>query len=196
VIAISTVALACGVLAGAGAHWTAGLRQDKLSQVTATITEPAAGNGSHPATGRWTAPDGTPRTGTILAPPGRPAGAQVPVWLDQAGQVTAAPTAGFYRIARPFLAGAAVTSAILLLTRHPLRHRDQIDIEWRRVSHTWRRDYLLALRRQVLLAHRDLPAAQLPVAGERAGRRASAARAARDNRERLARSKPGEEPRR
>jgi hypothetical protein len=32
-----------------------------------------------------------------------------------------------------------VTSAILLLTRHPLRHRDQIDTEWRRASHTRRR---------------------------------------------------------
>jgi hypothetical protein len=108
--------------------------------------------------------------------PGRlaaPGGAQVPVWVDQAGQVAAAPTARFYRIAPPFLAGAAVTSAILLLIRHPLRHRDQIDIEWRRVSHTWRRNYLLALRQQVLLAHRDLPAAQLPVAGEWAGRQAS-----------------------
>lgn len=36
------VAMVCGVLAGVGVHWAAALRHDKLSQVSATILEPAA----------------------------------------------------------------------------------------------------------------------------------------------------------
>jgi hypothetical protein len=114
-IAGITVAMVCGVLAGVGVHWAAALRHDRLSQVSATILEPAAWDGSRPATGRWPAPDGTSRAGTIPAPPGRPAGTQVPVWVGQTGQITAAPEAPFYRVAHPLLAGAAVAGGIILL---------------------------------------------------------------------------------
>jgi hypothetical protein len=40
------------------------------------------------AQARWTAPDGTGRTGTVLAPPGTRAGRVVMVWVDMAGRPT------------------------------------------------------------------------------------------------------------
>jgi len=40
---------------------------------------------------RWTAPDGTPRTGEIYAPVGAKAGSTVTVWADRSGQLTPIP---------------------------------------------------------------------------------------------------------
>jgi hypothetical protein len=40
---------------------------------------------------RWTAPDGTPRTGKIYAPAGAKAGSRVLVWTDGSGRLTDAP---------------------------------------------------------------------------------------------------------
>ena len=40
---------------------------------------------------RWTAPDGTRHTGTVLASPGTKAGRTVVVWVDMAGRLTGGP---------------------------------------------------------------------------------------------------------
>jgi len=43
------------------------------------------------APARWTAPDGTPRTGEVYAPAGTKAGSTVQVWADGSGQLTEVP---------------------------------------------------------------------------------------------------------
>ncbi|MFS4092963.1 hypothetical protein [Streptomyces sp. AF1A] len=43
---------------------------------------------------RWTAPDGTPRTGRTLVDGGLKAGAPVTVWLDDRGRLTLSPPTG------------------------------------------------------------------------------------------------------
>jgi hypothetical protein len=39
----------------------------------------------------WAGPGGRPRTGTVSAPPGAPAGSTVPVWVDASGNLAKAP---------------------------------------------------------------------------------------------------------
>jgi hypothetical protein len=62
----------------------------------------------------WTAPDGTPRDGTVRVPPRTPAGTAVPVWVDRDGDVTRAPLdpAG--------ISGTAVAFGLLPLIGVPL----------------------------------------------------------------------------
>ena len=43
------------------------------------------------AQARWTAPDGTRRTGTVFPAAGTPAGAEVQVWVDGSGRLTDEP---------------------------------------------------------------------------------------------------------
>jgi len=56
-------------------------------------TAPAAGFRQDQVTvpARWTAPDGTRHTGTVLAPAGTRAGHAVTVWVDAAGRLTGQP---------------------------------------------------------------------------------------------------------
>ena len=56
-------------------------------------TVPESGYGQYEATvrARWTAPDGTRRTGTIPVPQGGIAGSVVRVWVDAAGRLTGPP---------------------------------------------------------------------------------------------------------
>jgi len=56
-------------------------------------TAPAAGLRQYQVAvqARWTAPDGTQHTGTVLAAPGSKAGSAVMVWVDPAGQLTGGP---------------------------------------------------------------------------------------------------------
>lgn len=58
--------------------------------------------------GRWTAPDGTARTGIIKASPGTSRGVEVPVWTDDQGALAAKPlSASVARFQADVLAGAA-----------------------------------------------------------------------------------------
>jgi hypothetical protein len=55
-------------------------------------TLPALGYGYQATVrARWTAPDGTPRTGMVPAPPIAPAGGTVLVWVDTTGRLTGPP---------------------------------------------------------------------------------------------------------
>ena len=71
------------------------IKQAAWQQVPAVLlaTAPALGYGEYPATmrARWVAPDGTPRTGAVPAPPDARAGGTVMVWVDAAGQLTGPP---------------------------------------------------------------------------------------------------------
>lgn len=75
---------------------TARAQQASWHQVPAILLEAAApgslytGNQSW-AQARWTAPNGTARTGAVLAPPGTQAGGTIMVWVDRSGKVTTAP---------------------------------------------------------------------------------------------------------
>ena len=74
---------------------TAHAQQAAWHQVPGVLlaTAPASGYGRYQATvrARWTAPNGTRRTGTIAVPPGARAGRTVMVWVDTAGRLTGPP---------------------------------------------------------------------------------------------------------
>ena len=80
-------------------------------QVTAVLTQTAPAGYADPyltdlqvwTRARWTATDGQARTGTVLALPGTPAGAKVPVWINATGR-TVSPPGGH----RDMVAAAAV----------------------------------------------------------------------------------------
>src|SRR5215813_1445995 len=80
---------------------------------------------------RWTAPDGTSRTGQIYAPEGAQAGSIVAVWTDGSGRLTRSPShwsdeLGDIALAASLAAAAAVAAVLALaglLTRWVLDRR-------------------------------------------------------------------------
>src|SRR3954452_25197698 len=104
--------LICGALVAMSTNMsllrTARAETARLSQVTATVTDPAAPEHARPAIGHWTTADGTKRTGMVRAPPGHTAGTNHPVWIDQAGQIADPPKNPPQR--RPLLPGPASPS--------------------------------------------------------------------------------------
>ena len=88
-------AVAAGHAAYSIGSRTAHAQQAAWRQVPAVLlaTAPAAGFHQFQVTvpARWTAPDGTPHTGTILSTPHAEAGTAVMVWVDAAGQPTSGP---------------------------------------------------------------------------------------------------------
>jgi Protein of unknown function (DUF3592) len=88
-------AVAAGHAAYGMASRTAHAQQAAWRQVPAVLlaTAQAAGHRQYQATvqARWTAPDGTRHTGTVLASPGTRAGRTVTVWVDKAGRLTGGP---------------------------------------------------------------------------------------------------------
>jgi len=61
------------------------------------------------ARAQWTAPGGSPRDGTVMVPPGTPAGTERTVWVDHRGDITDAP-----------LDSAAVTASAASVAALPL----------------------------------------------------------------------------
>jgi hypothetical protein len=92
------------LVAGAG-HWTraAGMRalrtQATWSQVSATVPRPTPNQSAQTAgeldtvllRGRWTAPDGQPRSGLIATSPGDVVGGTARIWVSRSGSPTGAP---------------------------------------------------------------------------------------------------------
>jgi len=68
--------------------------QQSWRQVPAVLLETAPQSAAPTARARWTAPDGTRRSGTVSTPPGAKAGTTVRVWVDPAGRPTGPPFAG------------------------------------------------------------------------------------------------------
>jgi hypothetical protein len=142
IIAIAA-SLICGALVALSTHMsllrTARAETARLSQVTATVIEPAAPEHARPAIGHWTTADGTRRTGVVPAPPGHTAGTNHRVWIDEAGHITTSPKSPLHRGTQTALAGACVAIAIIIiLTRRP----DAVDIEWQDVAPQWQRRHL------------------------------------------------------
>jgi hypothetical protein len=122
-----TAAIVCGTIVAISAHTsllrTAREQTARLSQVTATVIEPAVPELSQPAIGTWTTADGTRRTGIIDAPPDHYTGMSHPIWINEAGQPTAPPKSPLHRGVQTALVGTAVAAAIIILT-HRSPHAD------------------------------------------------------------------------
>ncbi|GAA0919340.1 Rv1733c family protein [Streptomyces thermoalcalitolerans] len=150
------------VLTGVLAGWTAareverGLAQERLQRrpTTALVTERApglpAGSSQVRVWGkvRWTAGDGTERTGHARVRPGSAAGTPVTVWTDYRGRLVAEPATPAVARARAGATGtlvgagaAAVPLAAgrVLRTRLERRRMARWDAEWARFGPLWSR---------------------------------------------------------
>jgi hypothetical protein len=96
-------------------------QQAVVHEVPATLLQAATPwsvtVGGSEAEARWRAPDGQERTAQLIVPGGSAAGSTVPVWTDQAGQLTEPPlqhsqVAGRADISRAL---AVVTLAVTLI---------------------------------------------------------------------------------
>nr|WSY51036.1 hypothetical protein OG999_13550 [Streptomyces sp. NBC_00886] len=151
--------LAAVAAVGAGA-WTAlaverhvdALRAER-HPVPAVLVEDAErtvgtsdGSDSYRATVRWTAADGTKRTGLARADANSKAGSTTQVWLDAQGRLVPTPaTAGQARLEGAVLAvwtAVGAGGAVLLVGRGvsgwlERRRLEQWDAEWARVGPQW-----------------------------------------------------------
>ena len=95
---------------------------------------------------RWTAPDGSARSGTVLVPLGAPRGSVVPTWIDASGAITD-PPANHNEVIGDVVIAATVTGLALTflllgvqaLTRRALDRRriSTWDAEWRTTGPHW-----------------------------------------------------------
>ena len=86
------VAYAAGRWAQAKFSCEANVRRAALRQVPATLLQSAPGRVRETAAfAQWRLPDGTLRTGSVLAPGGTAAGSTVMVWVNQAGDLADPP---------------------------------------------------------------------------------------------------------
>ena len=120
VLLVTVVPAACvaawQLTAAAAAHAVA-TEAAASHQVRATLLQPAAADGSGYSAGvsvqqtwvkaRWTAPDGSLRTGLVLAPAGEAAGSTVPVWVTGSGRQVQPPPS------RDAVTGEAAEAAML-----------------------------------------------------------------------------------
>lgn len=142
-----------GVAAGSA---TAGSIEDGLAReraewrpVQARLTDraPATSSGGQIwAKVRWTAPDGSERTGQARVGPGSGAGTPVTVWTDPVGRLVTEPATATQARSRAALAGGLVGASAALvpflggrMLRGRLeRHRiAQWDAEWARFGPRW-----------------------------------------------------------
>lgn len=121
---------------------------EDAAESSASVTQEVGGDGGVWAKVRWTAPDGTGRTGRAEVDPGSPAGTVVTVWTDPAGRLVSAPPDGAEARFQTVMAGITVAVAaggLVLLggwlarARLQLRRLAEWEAEWRRVEPSWRR---------------------------------------------------------
>jgi hypothetical protein len=95
---------------------------------------------------RWTAPDGTRRTGWVPAPTGAWAGSTVRVWVDRSGRRTGPPLTDSQVANRVILAAVAVPTAIAItllgvgVLAHWVLDRRRLaawEAEWRATGPRW-----------------------------------------------------------
>jgi len=106
----------------------------------------APGRWSRP--GRWAGPGGAPRTGTVAAPPGAPAGRTILMWVDAAGRPAGQPLhrsqvraeAATAAVLAPLLLGVLASCAGLLAHGGlGLRRMAAWDTDWRATEPRWTR---------------------------------------------------------
>ncbi|MEU2421069.1 hypothetical protein ABZ619_08500 [Streptomyces sp. NPDC007851] len=160
VLGLWGLAVVGGVLSGWGAaravDHTFAERRAEVHTVSARLTENAADGtpvtagydtGMTWVTVRWTAADGSIRTGRAQVVPTATAGSPVQVWANRAGQLVGAPASAvettFEAVATGVLVGQLTVAVVYgagTLVRRRLFHRRlaEWDDEWRRVGPQWR----------------------------------------------------------
>ncbi|QTU47426.1 hypothetical protein F3K20_23715 [Streptomyces scabiei] len=108
----------------------------------------AAGDPRVWATVRWTAPDGSTRTGEARVAPTSPAGNRVTIWIDKDGHLTAEPltdgearshaAAGGVLVATG-AGGIALTAVSVTRKYLSQRRMEQWAVEWERIDTRWGR---------------------------------------------------------
>ena len=145
------VAQASGAFAYSRAHHAQLSEEASWHQVPARVltVESSGGGGYAPdaqAQARWTAPDGTVITGEIPVPLTTVAGATVPLWVTDDGQLTDQPLrdaqvsdSRYITGAFAVIALATVLAIIGVLTRRELDKRRMAawDAEWRATGPRW-----------------------------------------------------------
>ncbi|MFF5497400.1 hypothetical protein [Streptomyces aquilus] len=150
------LALVAGAVVGmVTAHAVEQSLDDRRAQrhpVSAVLTQDAAATAAT-ASGdyawakvRWTAADGSPRTGLARVEPGIKAGSVARIWLDQRGNLATAPVSGEEAELQGVVLGAAagVCASVLVLPvgwvlheRLDRRRMAQWDSEWASVGPRW-----------------------------------------------------------
>ena len=154
------LALVGGVFAGRAAadaiERSADRQRAERRTVSAVLVEDAKGKAPARAAGgplvwatvRWTAPDGSIRTGEARVSATSPAGNRATIWIDQSGHLTAEPlTPGEARshgAAGGVLVGAGaggIALAAVSITRMCLSRQrmEQWAVEWERIDIRWRK---------------------------------------------------------
>ena len=88
-----------------------------LRDAARPATNPAVGTGLRPPVlvpARWTAPDGTARSGDILVSAGTTAGTTIPSWTDAAGQLVTTPRDRGEIVERAVVLAAFAAAALVL----------------------------------------------------------------------------------
>jgi len=147
------VAQACGAAAREAAHQEQLAQEASLRQVPALVIKNASSAQATVSTlstpkaqVRWTAPDGHARTGETPVPTGTRAGATVPVWVTNSGQLASPPLLDSQVAGTADLAatgGVALLGFVIvnvgLATRRVLNKRRMAawEAEWRAVGPRW-----------------------------------------------------------
>ena len=147
------VAQACGAAAREAAHQEQLAQEASLRQVPALVIKNASSAQATVSTlstpkaqVRWTAPDGHARTGETPVPTGTRAGATVPVWVTNSGQLASPPLLDSQVAGTADLAatgGVALLGFVIvnvgLATRRVLNKRRMAawEAEWRAVEPHW-----------------------------------------------------------
>ncbi|MEU3980831.1 hypothetical protein AB0F77_12060 [Streptomyces sp. NPDC026672] len=155
-----TLTVLAGVLVGTAAAGTVDraleTRRAQVHEVSAVLTGDASRTASGPtgyddgrvwASVRWTAPDGTVRTGQAKVSPGTAEGTRVTVWTNNAHRIVTPPLTPRESALQAALTGAFVAPAAAAavwaagrLVRGRLIRRclAEWDEEWKRVGPQWR----------------------------------------------------------
>jgi hypothetical protein len=148
------VALFAGHWAAAAAHRVQRDQQTSWHQVTAVLLASASptvdiGYGAVDTSevrARWTAPDGTARTGDVPAPAAAQKGSTVRIWVDQSGAVTGPPLrpaqatgqAVLATVVAPFVLGTVLICATSLALQVLDRRRlADWDADWQATGPRW-----------------------------------------------------------
>jgi hypothetical protein len=150
-VAAPVAALTAGHFAYRGALRSC-TKQAAWHQVPAVLlaTAPAASYGEDQATmrARWVAPDGTPHTGAVPAPPDARAGGTVMVWVDATGRLTGPPLQLSQARAQAVLAAllASIVAGLIVLCAGQLAHAllgqrrlAAWDADWQATEPLWTR---------------------------------------------------------
>lgn len=140
-----------GAFAAGGAGYSDALNRVRAetavrTMVRAVLVDPATTIGPQQVRATWTGLAGVPVTGRVPVRQQRPAGAEVPIWLDRVGHVTSAPmdasaaaVVGWIRGVLVALCGWSLLVLAWSGVRRVVAARNAADWarEWERVEPSW-----------------------------------------------------------